>query len=92
MKRKRRFLLSGSTVILLLLVLVPAALAGDFHFNTINFSIGHSLLFEGHSLGWATRRLKSICSPPGPLSPPARIREGTRRPGGTLLLWKSPRP
>lgn len=51
MKGSRRFLISLTAILILLLVFVPAAFAGEFHFNSIIFEIGHSLLFNGVVVG-----------------------------------------
>ncbi len=85
MRDKRRFVVSGVVVLALLVVFASVALAGDFHFNSITFSLGNSLHVNGILVGLgnevaevnltATGKVTAMCQNPGGLhAPPGRRR------------------
>ena len=82
MRIKNRVGIIAFTLIVAALVIVPVALAGKFHFNTINIGLGNSLVLTGDLAGLgnevaevqfiATGSVTAMCQNPGGKQAPGR--------------------
>ena len=81
MRGNRRILISGSAIVILLLIFVPPAFAGKFHFNTLEFSIGHSLVLDGTLVGLGNEAAQVNLTAVGSVTAMCENRGGQRAPG-----------
>lgn len=81
MRGKQRFLVSVSAILILLLVFVPAAFAGQPHFNSLNFSIGSSLDFLGVIVGLGNENAQVNLTAVGTVTAICQNKGGKQAPG-----------
>ncbi len=77
--RRVYFLLSA--IVILLLVLVPAAMAGKFHFNSIIFTLGSSLDLNGVLVGLGNEVAEVELTAYGSVTAMCQNRGGNQAPG-----------
>jgi len=81
MRGNRHILISGTAIVILLLIFVPAALAGKFHFNSLDFSVGHSLVLEGTLVGLGNEAAQVDLTAVGSVTALCENRGGQQAPG-----------
>ncbi len=81
MRGSRRFLISVSAILILLLTFVPAAFAGKFHFNSITFDIGSSLDFTGVLVGLGNDAAQVNLTAVGSVTAICQNKGGNQAPG-----------
>ena len=81
MRAIQRILLSGTVIGILVIVFVTATLAGNFHFNSLNFDVGHSLVFEGVLAGLGNEEAEVSLTAVGSVTALCENRGGNQAPG-----------